>query len=124
MQIAAEHSETVGQGSGVGMKKGLLFDRVTLHSGDITPRNVEPAAVVKADFADSGLPLGNGAAVAAGITTHSIAIQLFPKSGVSFPNTRLSGQNVAQCGHKYILRLRAWVCQGMAGRERSVEILI
>jgi hypothetical protein len=56
------------------MKERLLFDRVTLHSGDITPRNVEPAAVVEADFAYSGLPFGNGAAVAAGVTTHSIAL--------------------------------------------------
>jgi hypothetical protein len=124
MQIAAEHSETVGQGSGVGMKERLLFDRVTLHSGDITPRNVERAAVVEANFADSGLTLGNGAAVAAGITTHSIAIQLFPKSGVRFANARVRGQNIAQGGHGYILRLRDWVCQELAVEGLCIEMLI
>jgi hypothetical protein len=61
--------------------------------------------VVEANFADTGLSLGNRAAVAAGIATHSIAIQLFPESGVGFPDAVVGSQNVLQRGHGSILRL-------------------
>jgi hypothetical protein len=93
------------------MEKRLLLDRVTLHSGDITPGNVECASVVEANLADTGLSLGNWATVAAGIAAHSIAIQLFPKSGVAFADALVSSQDVAQSRHTHILRLWDWVCR-------------
>ena len=105
MQIAAEHSETVSKSPGVCVEKWLLLDRVTLHSGDIAPGNVERAAVVEADLADTGLSLGNRATVAAGITADTIAIQFFPKSRVAFADAVVSRQNVVQGSHTYILRL-------------------
>src|SRR5271163_4014996 len=74
MQIAAKHSETVGQGSGVRVEEGLLFDWVTLHSRDVAPGGVERAFAVEADFTDSGLAFGDGAAVAAGVAADSIAV--------------------------------------------------
>ena len=105
MQIAAEHPETVGEGSGISVKKRLLLDWVALHSGDVAPGNVERAPVVEANLADAGLSLGNRAAVAAGITAHAIAIQLFPKSGVGFADAVVGRQDVLQRGHESILRL-------------------
>src|SRR5208337_5081896 len=102
MQVAAQHSETVGEGSGVGVEERLLLDWITLHSGDVAPGNVERATVVEANLADTGLSLWNRTAVAAGITAHSIAIQLFPKSGIALANAIVGHQNVAQRGHSSI----------------------
>ena len=45
------------------MEKGLLLDRIALHSSDVSPRNVELSAAVKADFADSNLSISDGAAM-------------------------------------------------------------
>ncbi len=103
MQIAAQHSETVGEGSGVSVEKRLFLDGVTLHSGNVSPGNVERATAVEANLADAGLSLGNRAAVAAGIATDAIAIQLFPKSGVAFAHALVRRQDVAQRGHSSIL---------------------
>src|SRR5208282_1771055 len=87
------------------MEKRLFLDRVTLHSGDVSPGNVERATVVEPNLADSGLSLGNRAAVTTGIATHSIAIQFFPQSGVVFADAVVGSQDVAQRGHESILRL-------------------
>src|SRR5580700_3539096 len=81
MQIAAHHSEAVGKGSRVGMEKRLLLDRVTLHSGDIAPGNIERATMVEANLADARLSLCNRAAVPAGIAAHPVAVQLFQRAG-------------------------------------------
>jgi hypothetical protein len=110
VQIAAEHSETVGEGSWVSVEKRLLLDRVTLNSSNIAPGNVELATVIEANLADTGLSLGNRAAVAAGVAPYSIAIQLFPKSGVAFADAGVRSEDVVQRGHISILRLRDWVC--------------
>jgi hypothetical protein len=67
--------------------------------------------VVEANLADTGLSLGNWATVAAGIAAHSIAIQLFPKSGVAFADALVSSQDVTQSRHTHILRLWDWVCR-------------
>ena len=88
------------------MKEWLLFDRVTLHASDVTPWNEERASSVEADLADSRLPIGNGTLVTTGIAAQSIAIKLFPQRGVRFANTSVSRQNIAQGGHKHILRPR------------------
>ena len=78
MQIATEHSETVGESPRVRVEKGLLFDGIALHSGNITPGNVESATAVESNFAHTGLAIGNRAAVAAGVAAHPIIIQLVP----------------------------------------------
>ena len=110
MQVAAEHSEAVGKGAGVGVKERLFLDGIALHSGDVTPGNVERATMVEANFADAGLTVGNRAAVSTGVAAHSIAIELFPECGVGFADAIVRGQNVLQGGHVYILRLVDWVC--------------
>jgi hypothetical protein len=106
VQIAAQHSETIGKGTRVGVEKRLLLDGVTLRSGDIAPGNVERATPVETNLADTGLSLRNRAAVAAGIAAHAIAIQLFPKSRVALADAIVGSENVVQRSHTYILRLR------------------
>jgi hypothetical protein len=78
----------------MGVEKRLLLDWITLHSSDIAPRNIERAAAVEANLTDTGLSLGNGAAVAAGIAAHSIAIKLFPKGRVAFADASVSSEDV------------------------------
>jgi hypothetical protein len=75
MQIAAEHSETVGEGSRIRVEEGLLFDRVTLHATNVSPGHVELSTTIEADFTDTRLAFGNGAGVTAGITPNAIAIE-------------------------------------------------
>ena len=87
------------------MEKWFLLDGITLHSSDVAPGNVERAAVIEANLADTGLSLGNRAAVAAGIAAHSIAIQLLPEGRVAFADSLVGSQNIAQRGHESILRL-------------------
>src|SRR5713226_3853584 len=110
VQVAAQHSETVGEGSGISVEERLLLDGVTLNSGNIAPGNIERATVIEANLADTGLSLGNRAAVAAGIAAYPIAIQLFPKSRVAFADAGVRSEDVVYRGHRYILRLRDWVC--------------
>ena len=66
MEIAAEHAEAVGERAGIGVEERLLLDGIALHSGGVSPGDVELAAAIEADLADSGLAFGDRAAVAAG----------------------------------------------------------
>jgi hypothetical protein len=73
------------------VEEWLLFDGIALDSGNVAPGNVELASAIEANFADSGLPFGNGAAVAAGIAAEAIAIQFFPESGIGFADAVAGG---------------------------------
>jgi hypothetical protein len=95
MQIATQHSETVGEGSRIGVEKWLLLDGIALHSGNITPGNVKRATVIETNFADARLAIRNWATVTTGIAAHTIAIHLLPKSGVALADALTSSQNVA-----------------------------
>jgi len=75
MQITAQHPKAIGQGSGVGMKKWLLLDRIALHAAHVAPGNVELPSAVVANFANSGLTLRNGTTMSAGKAPNPIAIQ-------------------------------------------------
>src|SRR5450755_4613604 len=88
----------------MGVEERLLLDRVTLHSGNVAVGNEERATVVKTNLADTGLSLGNRAAVTAGIAADAIAIQLFPQSRVAFADVIVGHQDVTQRGHNFILR--------------------
>jgi len=110
MQIAAEHSEAVREGAGVGVKEGLFLDGIALHSGNVAPGNVERTTMVKTNFANAGLAFWNRATVSTGVATHSIAVELFPKCGVGFADAVVRGKNILQSGHVYILRLVDWLC--------------
>ena len=105
MQIAAQHSEAVSKRSRVRVKKWLLLNRIALHAGNVAPGNVECAATVEANLANTGLTFGDWATMAAGIAADAIAIQSFPQGRVAFADAGVSSENVAQRGHKDILRL-------------------
>jgi hypothetical protein len=73
----AKHAKAVGESATISMKEGLLFNGITLHAAYIAPGNVERSTPVEADFADSRLAIGYGAAMSAGIAAHPVAVQLF-----------------------------------------------
>src|SRR6185437_15821194 len=96
MQIAAEHSETVGQRARVGVEERFLFDGIALHSAHVAPGDMEHAALVVAHFANAGLTVRNGTAVTTGVAAHPVAIQLL----VQIAFTDILIDDVAQGGHK------------------------
>jgi hypothetical protein len=59
------------------VEERLLLDGIALDSADVAVGDVELAAEVEADFADSGLPFGDGALVSAGVAAQAIAVQRF-----------------------------------------------
>jgi hypothetical protein len=120
MQITSEHPETVGERAGMSVKKWLLLDRIALHSGNVAPGNVKRAAMVKPNFADSGLPVGNWAAVSTGIAAHAIAIEFLPECRVAFADALVGRKNILQRGHPCILRLRDCICTGLWEERESV----
>jgi hypothetical protein len=79
MQVAPEHAKAIGKGSGIRMEEGLFLNGVALHSGGVSPRGIESAFAVEADFTYSSLPLGNGAAVATGEAANAIVAEMLVK---------------------------------------------
>jgi hypothetical protein len=79
MEVAPKHSEAVGQGPGISVEKRLLLDGIALHSADVSPRDIESSAAIVTNLANSRLTVWNRTAVAASVTTHTIAIELFVK---------------------------------------------
>src|SRR5947207_15924597 len=77
MQVAAEHSEAISQRARISVKERLLLDGLALDAADIAPGYIQGAALVVADFANAGLPLGDRAAMSAGEAAHAIAVELF-----------------------------------------------
>jgi hypothetical protein len=75
MQITAQHPKAIGQGSGVGMEKWLLLDRIALHAAHVAPGNVKFPSAVVANLANSGLTLRNGTTMSAGKAPNPTAIQ-------------------------------------------------
>ena len=99
------------------VEKWLFLDGIALHSGNIAPGNVKRAAMVKANFADPRLPVGNRAAMSTGIAAHAIAIQFFPECRVAFAYALVGRENILQRGHTCILRLGDCICLGFVGGE-------
>jgi thiosulfate reductase cytochrome b subunit len=79
MKIAPKHSEAVGQGTRISVEKRFFLDGVALHPADVSPRDVQGSTAIVTNLANPRLTLWNWTAVAAGITTHTIAIELFVK---------------------------------------------
>jgi hypothetical protein len=97
MQIAAEHAEAVGESAGVGVEEGLLLDGIALHAGGVSPGDVEFAAAIEANFADSGLTVGDWTTVAAGEAADAVIAEIFNQARISFADSLV--ENVAQGGH-------------------------
>ena len=95
MEVAPQHSEAVGQGSGIGVKKRLFLDGIALHSADISPRDIQRSAAIVTNFTDPRLPVWNRTAVAASVTTHTITIELFVKLAL----THVFVNDVTQARH-------------------------
>ena len=97
MEIAAEHADAVSQRARIDVKKRLLLDRIALHAADIAPRDVQPSALVEANFAHAHRAVGDRTLMAAGMTAESPAGQRFDELG-----RRLAGagrQDMLKSGH-------------------------
>jgi len=68
-----------------------------LHSGGVSPGNVERAAAVVADFAYAWLAFGDGAAVSAGKTADAVVVKFFLERGVGLANFAV--EDVAEGRH-------------------------
>jgi hypothetical protein len=114
MQVAAEHPKAVGERSRIGVKERLLLDGVALHAGGVSPGDIEFATAIEADFADSGLTVGDRAAVAAGEAAHAIVAERFDEGRIGFADSVV--ENVAQGGH-------AKTSPFILARERALKAL-
>jgi hypothetical protein len=83
------------------MEERLFFDGIALQSSGISPRNVERTATIEADFADTGLALGNGATMAAGKAANAVILEFFVERSVRFPNSAV--KNFTQGRHRNLL---------------------
>ncbi len=97
MKIAAQHAEAVGERAGVCVEEWLLLNRVALSSCGVSPGNVEFAATVEADFADSGLAFGDGTAVAAGEAAQAVVFEIFYQGRFGFVGALV--EDGAEGGH-------------------------
>jgi hypothetical protein len=97
VEIAAHHAEAVGEGAGVGVEEGLFFHGIALRAGDVAEGRIEFSAAIEADFADTGLAFGNGAAVAAGEAAEAEVIEGLAEGGVGFADFLV--EDGAEVGH-------------------------
>jgi hypothetical protein len=103
MEVAAEHAKTVGKCAGIRVEEGLLLDGIALHAGGVSPRHVESSSPIKTNFADTGLAVGNWAAVAAGVAADAVVIEIFDEGRIGFSDALI--QNFTQGGHRDLLGL-------------------
>jgi len=80
------------------VEEWFFLDGIALHSGRVSPGDVERAAAVVPDLADSGLARGNGAAVSAGKTANAVVGEFFVERGIGFANSFV--EDDAQRGHR------------------------
>src|SRR5258708_10913390 len=85
--IAAQHAEAVSESAGICVEERLLLDRIALGSGNVSPGNVEGAAAVVTDFADTRLAVGDGAAVAAGEAANPAMVELLVQARIGLMNS-------------------------------------
>jgi hypothetical protein len=97
VKIASEHAKAVGERTGIRVKKGLLLDGIALHAGGVSPRNVQLASAVEADFADSRLALGDWALMAAGEAADAILAEIFDERRIGFAGSLV--EDFTQGGH-------------------------
>ena len=95
VEVASQHAEAVGQRARVGMEERLLLNWIALYSADVSPGNVELAALVVADLAHAGLALKDGTTMSTGKTTNAIAINRLVK--LAFTDVLI--QDFTQSGH-------------------------
>jgi hypothetical protein len=79
------------------VEEWFLFDGVALGAGGVSPGNVERAAAVVADFADSGLAFRDRAAMSAGEAAHAVVVEFLVENGIGFADSLV--ENGAGGGH-------------------------
>ncbi len=57
------------------MEERFLLDGIALHAADVAPGHVKRSALVVTYFADTGLTIRNGTAMATGKTAYPVAIE-------------------------------------------------
>ena len=97
VQIAAKHAEAVGERAGIRVEKWLFLDRIALSSGSVFPGNKELATAVVAHFANTGLAFGDGTAMSASKTAHTVVVEFLDKGGFGFADTFV--EDSAEGGH-------------------------
>src|SRR5258708_1685374 len=85
--MAAQHAEAVSESAGICMEERLLLDGIALSSGNVSPGNVERAPAVVADFTDTRLAVGDGAAVAAGEAANPAMVELLVQARIGLMNS-------------------------------------
>jgi hypothetical protein len=102
------------------VEEGLLLDRIALGSGGVAPRDIEFAAAVVADFADSGLAFRDGTAMSARETAEAIVVELLVESGFGFTDSFV--ENTAEGGHgDLVLILTRLYCGGFNKVRAGIE---
>jgi hypothetical protein len=79
------------------MEKRFLLDGIALDSANVSPRNIQRSAAIVTNLANSRLTVGNRATMATGVTTHTVAIELFIKLASTL--THVLVNDVTQGGH-------------------------
>jgi hypothetical protein len=68
-----------------------------LHAGGVSPGDVEFAAAVEPDLADSGLAVGDGATVSAGVAPDAVVADVFAEGRLGFADALI--EDGAEGGH-------------------------
>jgi hypothetical protein len=79
------------------VEERLLLNGIALSSGNVSPGDVKSAATVVADFADAGLTVGDGAAVAAREAANPAIVELLVKARVGLLHSFI--EETAKRGH-------------------------
>jgi hypothetical protein len=83
VEVASEHAEAVSERARIDVKKRLLLNRIALHAADVAPRDVQLAALIETDFADTDRTVRQRTAMAAGEASKSPVRQPFVE--LAFP---------------------------------------
>jgi hypothetical protein len=77
VKVTAEHSEAHCERSRQSVKEGFLFYRIKLQRPDVSMRNVQVAAAIESNTADTVEPIEDDAPVATGEAAHPVVFELF-----------------------------------------------
>ena len=86
------------------MEERLLLDGIALQSSNVPERDVEFAAAIEANFADSALTFGDGTAMSAGEAANAIALDGLAERRITFADASI--EDVAERRHVLSLLLR------------------
>jgi len=94
MEIAPQHPETHGEGTGENMEEGLLFNGIGMNAAGISVGDKQLPAAVVPNLAHTRAPLGDGTAM----TTCHTADLLLALRKVKLPRNRHAVEEVTESG--------------------------